>query len=258
MTPIQERGNTDNAMGAVAQTAARLAATLPTADIEALAQAAAQGPAALARLSSRLPTALARDACTEVASHLGTVSPALITGALIGAARAIAAERARQTIDIVWTGPASSVTTSRLTSAVVVELIDSAAEEILLVSFATRTEPSIAVALDRAVQRQVAITLLLERPDDNPHYTGTADPFPALRARRLTWPATSRPPGAAIHAKAIVIDRRTALIGSANLTGRALDHNLECGVLLRGGAEPAQICDHLLNLTVAGTLRPGT
>lgn len=258
MTPTHEHGDTVDTVEAVARTAARLAANLPPADLEAIAQAAAEGPQAVARLRSRQPTAFVRDACTEITSLLAAVSPALVTGALVGASRAIGAERARQTIDIVWTGPASSVSTSRLTSAVVVELIDTATEEILLVSFATRTELSIAAALDRAAQRQVAITLLLENSDDNPHYTGTADPFPGLRARRLTWPATSRPPGAAIHAKVIVIDRRTALIGSANLTGRALDHNLECGVLLRGGAEPAQICDHLVGLTAVGLLRPGS
>jgi cardiolipin synthase A/B len=252
MTRTHEFGD---AVEAVARTAARLAATLPPADIEAIAHAAAEGAEAIARLRSRLPTALVRDACTEIASLLGDVPPALVTGALIGATRAVTAERAQQAIDVVWTGPASSVSTSRLTSAVVVELIDSANEEVLLVSFATLGEPSIAAALERAAQRQVAITLLLERPDDNPHYTGPADPFPGLRARRFTWPAASRPPGAAIHAKVIVIDRHTALIGSANLTGRALDHNLECGVLLRGGAEPAQICDHIVSLKATGMLR---
>jgi cardiolipin synthase len=258
MTPTREHGEPVNAVEAVARAAARLAATLPSADLEAIARAAVEGPEAVARLRSRLPTALVRDACTEITGLLGDVSPALVVGALIGATRAVTAERALQTIDVVWTGPASSVSTSRLTSAVVIELIDAASEEVLLVSFATRGEPSIAAALDRAAQRQVAITLLLERSDDNPHYTGPSDPFPGLRARRLTWPATSRPSGAAIHAKVIVIDRRTALIGSANLTGHALDHNLECGALIRGGPEPAQICDHMIGLVAAGVLIVGS
>ncbi|WP_425454039.1 phospholipase D-like domain-containing protein [Nocardioides immobilis] len=38
-----------------------------------------------------------------------------------------------------------------------------------------------------------------------------------------------------MHAKVLVVDRRTALVGSANLTGHALERNLECGLLVRGG-----------------------
>jgi cardiolipin synthase len=43
------------------------------------------------------------------------------------------------------------------------------------------------------------------------------------------------------------VDHRTALIGSANVTGYGLDRNLECGVLIRGGTVPRRLVDHLLS-----------
>ncbi|MFE7756296.1 phospholipase D-like domain-containing protein [Streptomyces sp. NPDC057429] len=50
-----------------------------------------------------------------------------------------------------------------------------------------------------------------------------------------------------LHAKVIAADRRVALLGSANLTGRALTDNVEIGVILRdrpadrpGGSLPAK------------------
>jgi hypothetical protein len=112
------------------------------------------------------------------------------------------------------------VSSSRLTAAAVIELINAARSEILLVSYATHTEPSIAGALSAAVTRGVAITLLAERHEDNPSYTALGIPFPGLRALRLHWPAGSRPPGTSLHAKIIVVDDQVALVGSANLTSR--------------------------------------
>lgn len=44
-----------------------------------------------------------------------------------------------------------------------------------------------------------------------------------------------------MHAKALVIDRKMSLIGSANITGPAMLKNIECGVLLRDPAIAAEI-----------------
>ncbi|MBI1757616.1 MAG: hypothetical protein HYR62_00070 [Actinobacteria bacterium] len=238
----------------VATVAARLAQTLPRADVADLAVAAGSGPAAVERLRSRAPAPVVRAGCDDLLRllHGGSAAP-LVAGALLGAAQATSDQRARQRIDVVWTGPASSVSTSRLTAAVVIEMIDAAGEEIVLASFATNDEPTIVAALRRAADRAVGITLLLERPQDNPSYNSSRDPFAALPARRLVWTRPARPERAAMHAKVIVVDRRTCLVSSANLTGAAMERNLECGVLIRGGDQPAQIRDHLLALLDAGT-----
>jgi phosphatidylserine/phosphatidylglycerophosphate/cardiolipin synthase-like enzyme len=146
----------------------------------------------------------------------------------------------------VWTGPESKVGHSRLTLAVLADLINEAEGELLLVSYATIPGPDVKEALLAAANRGVVITLLLERSVDNPHFTGHADPFPDLPARRLCWPADQRPSGASMHAKLLVVDRRTALVGSANLTGYGLERNLECGLLIRGGRVPGLLVEHLL------------
>ncbi len=53
------------------------------------------------------------------------------------------------------------------------------------------------------------------------------------------WPGESRPsvrPGKArFHAKALIADRSVAFVSSANLTGAAIDSNIELGLFVAGG-----------------------
>lgn len=48
--------------------------------------------------------------------------------------------------------------------------------------------------------------------------------------------------------------RRIALVGSANITSRAMGSNLECGILITGGCEPRAIRDHVMDLKWLGVL----
>jgi phosphatidylserine/phosphatidylglycerophosphate/cardiolipin synthase-like enzyme len=173
-----------------------------------------------------------------------------LAGLLDGAASAVELSAQRQSVDVVWTGPESGVTTSRLTAATVTGLIGSARRELLLVSYAARTEPAIGAALDNAAARGVDITLVTESTADNPAFHAQGIPFPGLSARRLRWPRSRRPAGAALHAKIIVVDDSIALVTSANLTGRAMETNLECGILIRGGPQPRAIREHITGLRI--------
>jgi phosphatidylserine/phosphatidylglycerophosphate/cardiolipin synthase-like enzyme len=235
--------------------ASHLAEQLPTADVRRLARAASGGPPAIRRLRAQTAAPVLRDACDQLLTRTADEDPYL-AGLLDGAARAVERARQHQSIDVVWTGPDSGITTSRLTAATVTELISQARREILLVSYATRTEPAIHAALAAAASRGVQITLVAENPADNPAYTAAGVPFPGLPATRLRWPASKRPPGAALHAKIIVVDDRTALITSANLTSRAMEANLECGILIRGGPQPHAIREHVTELRAQGYLKP--
>jgi len=222
-----------------------------------LAQAALSGPPAAYQLRATSANVAVRTACDSLIARLAHAGeePAYLAGLLSGAARAVERARQQQSVKVVWTGPESEVHGSRLTAAAVIELIDSAREEILLVSFATQTEPTISDALEQAVARGVAVALLAERPQDNPAYSSVRTPFPGLRALRLHWPGDARPPGTSLHAKVIVVDDRVALVGSANLTSRAIEDNLECGILIHGGPQPRAIRDHITSLYATGTLR---
>ncbi len=230
----------------VAANAARLADRLPMSELEPIAVACSSGPRALAKLRQHSASPTVRAACDDVVRLIAEGHSAdKVAGAIIGAAAAVKRERGRQRIDAVWTGPHSSVTSARLTSAVVVDLIKSAATEILLVSFATHSEPSVAEALHAAADADITITLLLERTADNAAYSGYSNPFPGLAARRLSWPSVNRESGSAsMHAKLLVVDRRVALVGSANVTGHALAYNLECGLLVTGGPTPRRLHEH--------------
>lgn len=164
-----------------------------------------------------------------------------------GALEALLDQQAQQAVVTpVWTGPEAANGGGRLTIAVLADLIGEAEQEILLVSFATQPSEEIRAALAAAADRGVRIAILLERTDDNPQFNGRSDPFPGIPATRLAWPSARRPPGASMHAKVLVVDRETALVGSANLTGYGLERNLECGLLVRGGPVPATLADHLL------------
>jgi phosphatidylserine/phosphatidylglycerophosphate/cardiolipin synthase-like enzyme len=218
--------------------------------VRRLADAAAADTPGARQLRATAGSAILRDACDQLLQRLGHTEPAYLAGLLTGASRA----RRHQSVSVVWTGPESRVSSSRLTSAAVIELINAARTQILLVSYATRTEPSIAAALSAAVARGVEVTLLAERHADNPSYTAPGTPFPGLAALRLHWPARSRPPGAALHAKIIVVDDQVALVGRANLTSRAMESNLECGILIRGGTQPQAVRDHITGLYAAGLL----
>ncbi len=234
--------------------ACRLAVRLPPGDVRHLSRAAAQGEPGVRQLRATTASPILRDACDQLLRQLRSTDPAYLSGLLTGAARAVERARHYQAVSVVWTGPESGMSSSRLTAAAVIELVDSARLSILLVSYATQTEAQISAALSAAAARDVAITLLAERHADNPSYSSAATPFPGLDALRLHWPASSRPSGAALHAKIIVVDDEVALVGSANLTSRAMESNLECGILIRGGPQPRAIRDHIDGLYAAGFL----
>src|SRR5262249_37704373 len=51
--------------------------------------------------------------------------------------------------------------------------------------------------------------------------------------------------GGKVHAKVAVADEKVCFVTSANLTGHAMEKNMELGVLVRGGALPRDLHRHL-------------
>ena len=236
---------------AVIAMAVRLSRDLPRGDVQHIA-AALLVPHGLSKLQATA-THRVRDACTELRElHLDDVHRPLAAGALLGA---LEPDPDLTTVTPVWTGPVTAAAT-RLTSAVVVDLIGQASEHVLLVGYAVHNEPTVTEALHAARARGVTVTLVLERHADNPQFNGNAHPFAGLDATRLCWPADIRPPGASLHAKLLVIDDDSALIGSANITGAALGKNLECGLLVRGGDTARSLRQHVASLVVENHLKP--
>lgn len=228
---------------AVVSVAVRLSRELPSSDVRHIA-AALLKPHGLSKLTATAAQPV-RDACSELHGlHLDDITRPIAAGALLGA---LEPDPGFTTVTPVWTGPLTAVAT-RLTSAVVVEMIGQADQQVLLVGYAVHNEPTVTKALIAARERGVTVTLVLERHVDNPLFSANAHPFPGLDAIRLCWPAGVRPTGASLHAKLLVIDDNSALIGSANITGAALGKNLECGLLVRGGDTARSLRLHVASL----------
>jgi len=168
-----------------------------------------------------------------------------------------ASERAdRRQVRPVWTGPEAKGN-QRLTAAVLHELIAGARARILLVSFAAHTVASVAADLRGAAERGVGIDVVFETARDSDGGYDAADDRPfgdIVGIRRWRWPAERRARHALLHAKALVIDGRRALVGSANLTHRALTANLELGVLIDDPAVAGAIELHVKHLVDAGVM----
>lgn len=224
---------------------------LPDRDVAALA-AALDGADRLGRFRSRTTSPIVRAACDEVARAVAGTSAAFVAGVLLGAVSG--RQKHRRSVDVVWTGPPSGVRTSRLTAAAVVDLVDQAESEILLMSYVMYREPALGAALERGGLRGVAITLVHEHPADNPAFRGPSEAFADIPARRLRWPLARRPPFASLHAKVLVVDRSIVLVGSANVTSSAMVSNIECGLLVRDATVAADIAEHVDDLMRSGDL----
>ena len=155
----------------------------------------------------------------------------------------------------VWTGP-GTLGEQRLTAAVLHELLVSASERILLVSYAAYTLPEVATDLEAAVDRGCQVDVVFETTEDSVGaYTGPERPFAQLTGiNRWRWPPDQRNEGAVLHAKLLVVDGQHAFVGSANLTRRALNANIEAGVLVRDAAFAGSLEHHIDGLIASGTL----
>ncbi len=164
----------------------------------------------------------------------------------LGARREADARRSRA----VWTGPGATGE-QRLTAAVLRDLACDARERILLMSFAAFTLGDLARDLEQAVERGCQVDVVFETADDSSGTFSVAHstPFGAVKGiQRWRWPADRRQAGALMHAKVLVIDGRRALVGSANLTLRALTANLEAGVLIEDSDLASSIERHVRTL----------
>lgn len=173
---------------------------------------------------------------------------------LSAAAVADRAEQERSTVvasgPLVRSGPGHGGP-ARMTAAVLEEVLRGARERLLVVGYAHHPSSGAVGELSAAAERGVVVDVVLEEK------TGALGAFqeyfgerPEIRLWR--WPEEHRGAGgkASLHAKLIAADTSKALVGSANLTGHALYHNIEAGVLVRDPAQVKRLVDHFRALMV--------
>jgi phosphatidylserine/phosphatidylglycerophosphate/cardiolipin synthase-like enzyme len=137
---------------------------------------------------------------------------------------------------------------------VLLQVVKASRERLVVVSFAAYKVAKVVEAMLAASEHGVKITVVIDEGTD------AANAFSALAgvAELYCWPAagTVLPNGATVrmHVKAAVADDHTALVGSANLTGQALNENMELGLLVEGGEIPRRLDAHFRSLIASEIL----
>lgn len=177
---------------------------------------------------------------------------------------ALAAQRARPTTELVWTGPPTPIVPARKTEQVLFDLIEEATSRLTITSFGVFQIPRLVHAMERAIQRNVNLRIVLgdrESKSDMEvdRQKQQLGPVVASKATLLQWPADRRMRdeqgrSGLMHVKVVVSDSRKAFLTSANLTEAALERNMELGLLLSGGEIPESVERLVDALWAAGDL----
>lgn len=174
---------------------------------------------------------------------------------LLAAGHVYTKAASEQSAELVWTGPTTPFVSARRTEQALLQVINSAEQSLFITSFVAYDVSTIVKALNAATDRGVAISMLLELSQDH----GGSITFDAIGKMRALVPATrlyawrekSDPfSDGRVHAKVAVADGRMCFITSANLTGHAMEKNMEAGVLITGGHIPTLLGRHLNSLII--------
>lgn len=241
-------------MQALLDTVVDLVALVSPAKVRTVASAlrGLANPGAAPNPNTLVDTAAARAAVGRVVAAWGQVQASgdEVAGMLLGASEARLRVERELSVELVWTGPTTRFVPTRRTEQVLLDLIASAAKDFFLVSFVAYDVPSVITALNNAASRGVRLRILLEASTS---HGGTLkhDPAATMRANvpsaeLFTWKEKPEPfVDGKVHAKVAVVDGARAFITSANLTGHALEKNMEAGVLINGGPVPKTLTEHL-------------
>jgi phosphatidylserine/phosphatidylglycerophosphate/cardiolipin synthase-like enzyme len=241
------------------------------------------------------------DVARYVAGAVGTAAAGAVTGLsesgmeprhVVTALRMLAAERRetqrlRDRVELVWSGPETTGSTSRDTSVVVRSLFRDARTSVLLANYAfdrPKTDEATAHAkalfaplaenMDRNPSLGVRFFVNIQRP--HPSQPGSEKSDSALlhafaeSLRRDFWPGGRLPevfydprallpwgegPRASMHAKCLVVDDEWLLVTSANFTQAAQTRNIEAGVVLKDRIAAGALRRQFESLATTGRLQ---
>lgn len=185
--------------------------------------------------------------------------PGELSGMLVGASAAYHHAKAEQEIELVWTGPSSTLVATRKTEQALLQVIQAARSRLFITSFVAYDVASVLAALRKAIARGVQVSLLLEASEA--HGGGVSIDglgkmkFALPEAKLFSWVDKGDGfTGGKVHAKVAVADEDFCFVSSANLTGHAMEKNMEAGVLIKGGAMPRNLHRHLEALVTTKVL----
>jgi phosphatidylserine/phosphatidylglycerophosphate/cardiolipin synthase-like enzyme len=183
-----------------------------------------------------------------------SVQSVLVAAALRSALHTTQALRRHCQLELVWTGPRSGMEFRR-TDQALLQVIQSAETELLLVTFAAYHLPLLENAIKQAIERGVHVRFVAESASEGKIAHDAADAFTEISSdiEIMIWPKEKRKTNAegkvgSLHVKCALADANVLLLSSANLTEYALHLNMEMGVLVQGGVVPRQVHQHFLRL----------
>lgn len=158
-----------------------------------------------------------------------------------------------QSIELVWTGPTTPFVATRHTEQALLQVINAAQSTLFITSFVAYDVASVVKALNDASAKDVHISMLLESSSEH----GGSINIDVIRKMKslvpkavlYAWTGKVEPfLDGRVHAKVAVADTNSCFITSANLTGYAMEKNMEAGILITGGEIPRQLSQHLCAL----------
>lgn len=174
--------------------------------------------------------------------------------------------------DIVLSGPDVPSVPTADTGAVMQTLIADACHSIMLVGYAVhngkRLFAPLADRMKTSPQLQVVMCLDIGRPHTDSSLSSdiVARFAEEFRVKHWPWPhiptvlydpralLESREARASLHAKCVIVDRKAALITSANFTEAAQQRNIEAGVLVRDESLVSRLAAYFEGLRASGQL----
>lgn len=253
-------------------------AELPLSSLRALADSLRVGPLALGMSRPALAGIVGPERAQAVVTYLEGLQAEGFTLPLLARTVEILAEaRGRwpdpgQVLALVLSGPEMPGAIAADTATTVASLIEEAAGEILLLSYAVHQGQSLfeRLAARMRVDPELKVRLYLDIARGQ---TDTSLEGEIIRrflrefwTKQWPWPerpailydprslVMGSPARASFHAKGLIVDRRTAFLTSANFTTAAQDRNIEAGVLLRYPPLARQMAEHLEQLQNSGLL----
>lgn len=207
------------------------------------------------------PAALAAVMQMVEAWKASGVSADEVSAMLISASHVLAGQRSLESIELVWTGPTTPFVSPRRTEQALQQVIGSATKTLFLTSFVAYDVKSIVSELNVAASRDVSVAMILEASSEHGGSI-SIDVIGKMRdlvpsARLYGWnDKQGEFSGGRVHAKVAVADSSVCFITSANLTGYAMERNMEAGVLITGGEIPRQLSSHLESLIDLRVVEP--
>lgn len=213
---------------------------------------------AISALNGVVGTPLAAEVINKLveAWQITAISPSELASMLLAASHVFTKVAAEQSTELVWTGPTTPFVSARRTEQALLQVINAAKSTLFITSFVAYDVSSIVKALNEASNRGVIISMLLELSQDHGGSI-SIDVIGKMKvmvpaSRIYAWKDKAEPfSDGRVHAKVAVADGAICFITSANLTGYAMEKNMEAGILVSGGQIPTLLENHLNALVIA-------